>query len=240
MFNITDLNLIQEAQKQCESLAVGVYSDEAEKLKNGRQPIISCEDRKRIVGAIKGVDSVIEIADIEQLQMKREQLKSLIEESLASETLIPQEPKKYPIGFIQGTFDMFHSGHLNLINRAKLQCEKLIVGVNTDRLVEEYKKKTPIVQFEDRLRIVEAIKGVDEIVEMDDRNKIRAARELNFNALIMGNDWQGTEFYKIMEEELRRIGVDVVYLPYTQGISSSKLRKKIGKDECGNDLINSK
>lgn len=66
---------------------------------------------------------------------------------------------------------------------------------------------------------------------MDDRNKIRAARELGFNALIMGDDWKGTEFYRIMEEELKRCGVDVVYLPYTQGISSSELRIKIGKDE---------
>lgn len=78
---------------------------------------------------------------------------------------------------------------------------------------------------------------MDEVIGMDDRDKLRIAKELNFNALIMGDDWQGTEFYKRMEEKLARHGVEVVYLPYTQGISSSKLRKQIGKKQNENDII---
>lgn len=138
------------------------------------------------------------------------------------------ENKKYKVGFIQGTFDMFHVGHLNLIEKAKAQCQHLIVGVNTDELVQIYKKKIPVIPFEDRARIVAAIKGVDQVVKMSDRNKIKAARDYGFNALIMGSDWKGTEFYNIMEAELNKMGVDVVYLPYTKGISSTVLANKLG------------
>lgn len=99
-----------------------------------------------------------------------------------------------------------------------------------------YKNKTPIVPFEQRKEILEAIKGVSRVVGMEDRNKMKAAREIGFNALIMGNDWEGSEFYNIMEEELRGVGVDVVYLPYTQGISSTKLRATLGKDKDGKDI----
>lgn len=158
MFNILDLDTIEMASKQCEELVVGVYSDEIVEKSTGKMPIIHSEDRQRIVKAIKGVNRVIEISDIEQLKLKRYELKSLIEISAEQQINEVQTSKKYPIGFIQGTFDMFHVGHLNLINMAKLQCEKLIIGVNTDRLVQEYKQKVPIVRFEERLRIVEAIK----------------------------------------------------------------------------------
>lgn len=138
------------------------------------------------------------------------------------------EEKKYKIGFIQGTFDMFHVGHLNIIKRAKELCEYLIVGVNTDELVQDYKKKKPVISCDERLAIVMAIKYVDEAVIMKDRDKIEAARKYKFDALIMGNDWQGSDFYNKMQEELKKVNVDVVYLPYTQGTSSTILAEKLG------------
>lgn len=140
------------------------------------------------------------------------------------------EKKKYKIGFIQGTFDMFHMGHLNVIKRAKDLCEYLIVGVNTDELVEEYKHKRPIVSCEERLAIVMAIRYVDEAVIMKDRDKIEAARKYKFNALIMGSDWKGTDFYNKKQEELKKVNVDIVYLPYTEGTSSTILAEKLGID----------
>lgn len=237
MFSAKDLKRIQEAKENCETLVVGVYTDEMALAKEGRPVVIHCEDRKRIVNAIKGVSAVVEIESIEQLKGRREDLKTMVKQKLLQkDETVDEINKKYKIGFIQGTFDMFHFGHLNLINRAKTQCEELIVGVNTDELVKMYKDKTPIVSFEDRKAIVGAIKGVNQVIGMEDRNKIKAARKIGFNALIMGNDWEGTEFYNIMEEELRGLGVEVVYLPYTQGISSTKLRKAIGKDKNGNDI----
>jgi len=68
------------------------------------------------------------------------------------------------IGFTQGTFDMFHIGHLNLLKNARRQCDYLIVGVNTDELVESYKGKSTIVPFEERIAIVDSIRYVDETI----------------------------------------------------------------------------
>lgn len=234
MFNVEDLKRIQEAKEECEELIVGVYDDNLILEKEWKPAVIQCEERKRIVNAIKGVSGVVEIDDMEILK-RRGELASRIKDAMKQE---PEEEteKKYKTGFIQGTFDMFHFGHLNLVNRAKKQCEELIVGVNTDELVRMYKNKTPIVPFEQRKEILEAIKGVSRVVGMEDRNKMKAAREIGFNALIMGNDWEGSEFYNIMEEELRGVGVDIVYLPYTQGISSTKLRATLGKDKDGKDI----
>ena len=154
--------------------------------------------------------------------------------------------KKYSRGFIQGTFDMFHIGHLNLIKRAKEQCEYLIVGVNTDELVQEYKNKTPIIKQDERIAIVQELKSVDETVLMKDRDKLKAAKELNFDVNFMGDDWKGTEFYNKVEEELKKIGVDIVYFPYTKGTSSTILRQVLEKrleqieKSIANDKENSK
>ena len=94
--------------------------------------------------------------------------------------------KKYKIGFIQGTFDLFHIGHLNLIERAKQNCDYLIVGVNSDELVKDYKHKTPVIPLEERIRIIGALKDVDEAVVMEDRDKIAAAKKYNFEVIFMG------------------------------------------------------
>lgn len=139
------------------------------------------------------------------------------------------ENKRYRIGFIQGVFDMFHIGHLNVLRRAKDNCEILIVGVNSDELVREYKNKTPIVPFEERAEIVGALKYVDKVVKMTDRDKISAAKKYKFNALFMGDDWKGTDFYNEMEEKLKKENVDIVYFPYTHGTSSTILREKLLK-----------
>lgn len=139
------------------------------------------------------------------------------------------EEKKYKIGFIQGVFDLFHVGHLNLLKKAKQNCETLIVGVNSDELVQEYKNKTPMINYDERAEIVKAIKYVDEVVQMNDRDKIVAAKKYGFDVLFMGDDWKGTDFYNQMEEELKKEGVDIVYFPYTKSISSTIIRDKLLK-----------
>lgn len=139
------------------------------------------------------------------------------------------ETKKYNVGFVQGVFDLFHVGHLNLLKNAKANCNKLIVGVNADELVQEYKHKTPVINYEERAAIVAAMKYVDEVVKMTDRNKIAAAEKYKFDAIFMGDDWKGTPFYNEMEKRLKQIGVDIVYFPYTKSISSTKIREKLLK-----------
>lgn len=137
--------------------------------------------------------------------------------------------KKYKIGYTTGVYDMFHIGHLNILKRAKENCEYLIVGVSTDELVSNYKHKKPIIPFEDRLAIVEAIKYVDKVVAQDSMDKIVALDKFEFDVVFVGSDWQGTEKWNKIEEDFKARGVDVVYLSHTDGISSTILRDKLNE-----------
>lgn len=139
--------------------------------------------------------------------------------------------KKYKIGYTTGVFDMFHIGHLNILRRAKEQCDYLIVGVSTDETVESYKHKTPIIKFEERFAIVEAIKYVDKVVPQTSMNKMDAYKELKFDALFHGSDWKGSEMYNRLSEEFSKVGVDVVFLPHTDGVSSTMIREKMDEHE---------
>lgn len=131
--------------------------------------------------------------------------------------------KHYRVGYTTGVFDLFHIGHLNILRRAKEQCDYLIVGVSTDELVRREKNKTPIIPFDERMQIVEAIKYVDKVVPQADKNKLGAYLCLKFDAMFVGSDWEGTPQWKKFEEELAPYGVDIVYLSYTDGVSSTKL-----------------
>ena len=138
--------------------------------------------------------------------------------------------KKYKVGYTTGVFDMFHIGHLNILRRAKEQCEYLIVGVSTDELVQMYKNKTPIIPFEERKQIIEAIKYVDEVVPQVDRDKLKAQEKIKFDVMFVGDDWKGKPLFVEVEKELRNRGVDLVYFPYTKSISSTILRGKINDE----------
>lgn len=133
------------------------------------------------------------------------------------------------IGYTTGVFDMFHIGHLNILQRAKDQCDYLIVGVSTDELVEHDKHKRPIIPFEDRCRIIGAIKYVDAVVPQIDKNKLAAYHrlDLKFHKMFVGSDWQNTSVWKKYEEQFAPLGVEIIYLPHTDGISSSLLRNKL-------------
>lgn len=132
--------------------------------------------------------------------------------------------KKYKIGYTQGVYDMFHVGHLNLINHAKEHCDYLIVGINSDNLVQQYKNKTPVICEEERRLIVENLKSVDKAIVVNTLDKTKALKQLQFNAIFIGDDWKGNHRWLKTELELRQYGVDVVYLPHTPHISSTILR----------------
>lgn len=134
--------------------------------------------------------------------------------------------KKYKIGYTQGTYDMFHIGHLNLLRQAKDRCEKLIVGINSDALVQEYKNKTPVVNENDRMEIVSELRCVDNVVKCDTLKKTDAWEKLHFDAIFIGNDWKGNARWEQTEKDLAPLGADVVYLKHTDGISSTILRDK--------------
>lgn len=132
--------------------------------------------------------------------------------------------KKYKIGYTQGVYDMFHIGHLNLINRAKEYCDYLIVGVNADELVYYYKHKMPIINEYERQMIVSNIKAVDKCVIATTLDKVEAWNQLHFDAIFIGDDWKGNARWEQTEKDLALYGAQVIYLPHTEGISSTMLR----------------
>ena len=229
MLETRDINAINIAKEECEELIVAVYSDEMyEKLK-GEKPAFSAEKRKQLAESVKGVTCAIIIDDQEQLynnDRKKELIKLINKEKKQEKNNDDSSKKMYENGCIQAAMDMFHYGHLNLINNAKKYCKNLTVAVNSDDLIQRYKNKTPIVSCKDRMKIISAIKGVDRVVEIDHRDKVKAAKELQFDALLMGDDWKDTPFYKEQEEKLGAIGVKIVYLPRTPNVSSTDIRKE--------------
>lgn len=140
--------------------------------------------------------------------------------------------KKYKIGYTTGVFDMFHIGHLNILKRSKEQCDYLIVGVSTDEVVRSYKNKTPIIPFEERIAIVKELKCVDLAVPQTSMNKMEAWEKYHFDALFHGSDWKGSNMYNKLIEEFSTVGVDVVFLPHTENVSSTLLSEVLHKLYC--------
>lgn len=140
--------------------------------------------------------------------------------------------KKYRIGFTTGVFDLFHVGHLNLLERCKEQCNYLIVAVCDDDYVHNIKHKEPVIELDDRMRIIGALKCVDEVVRItteEVEDKMLALKKYKFDVLFSGDDWKGTPRYNKTEEQFKSLGASIEYLPYTQGVSTTDIKKKINK-----------
>ena len=139
--------------------------------------------------------------------------------------------KKYKIGYTTSVYDMFHIGHLNILKRAKEQCEVLIVGVTTDALCHARKGKYPIIPEADRMAIVAEMKCVDQVVPQEDMDKLAAVSKYHADAVFVGSDWKGTDAWNRYEKEFAEVGCTVVYLDHTDGISSTILREKLNAGE---------
>lgn len=127
------------------------------------------------------------------------------------------------IGYLEGTFDLFHIGHLNFIEEAKKKCDFLIVGVYSDEVVYSYKGRFPIIPCKDRIRVLKALKSIDSVLQLHERNKIKAYQKLRYNILFMSTDWKFSPEYAQLEDSLRVFNVDVIWIPYLQGISTSTI-----------------
>jgi len=132
--------------------------------------------------------------------------------------------KKYEVGYTTGVFDLFHVGHLNILRNAKEQCQYLIVGVTVDELVS-YKQKKAFIPLKERMEIVGSIKYVDKVVPQTDLDKMLAWEKFKYDVLFVGSDWKGTDRWEMYERQLKGVGVNVVYLPYTKETSSTQLRE---------------
>lgn len=156
-------------------------------------------------------------------------MSSQMQQALQSNSSI--ERKKYHVGYISGVFDLFHIGHLNMFKRAKEQCDYLIVGVMNDESVVKNKKTLPYIPFEERIEIVRSCKYVDEAVEIptEDASSDEAYRRYQFDVQFMGSDYADSSWWQAKREEFRRKGSDIVFFPYTESTSSTKLKALIAK-----------
>ena len=139
--------------------------------------------------------------------------------------------EKHKIGYTTGVFDMFHIGHLNILKRAKEQCEFLIVGVTTDELCSQRKQKYPIICESDRIAIVAELRCVDQVVLQENMDKLEAVKKYRADAVFVGSDWKGTDAWNKYEKEFAEVGCTVVYLDHTDGISSTILRDRLNAGE---------
>lgn len=134
------------------------------------------------------------------------------------------------IGYMTGVFDLFHIGHLNIIKNSRELCDKLIIGITTDELILEYKKKNAVIPFEERCEIVRNIKGVSSVVPQYDMDKLDAWKRYKFDIMFVGDDWYQTPKWRDIEDSLKKVGVKIIYFPYTKGTSSTKINKILDKE----------
>ena len=141
-----------------------------------------------------------------------------------------EETKPYGVGLLMGVFDLFHIGHLNLIRRAKAQCRYLRVGVLADELVYSFKQIRPTIPQEERMEILRALRDVDEVVLIETQNDVSRLNEWRkrpFDCFFSGDDYAGNPYWAWEQEELRKLGADIVFFPYTKERSSSMIRREL-------------
>jgi len=132
--------------------------------------------------------------------------------------------KKETVVFTSGSWDLFHRGHLNVLRRSKELGDKLVVGVSTDELIAEYKGAPPVIPFDDRMEIVAAINCVDVVVRQTVLTEIAQLQEYQVDIVTIGDDWK--DRYLEGLEWMKQHG-KVVYLPYTEGVSTTSIKRKI-------------
>ncbi len=137
------------------------------------------------------------------------------------------------VGFTTGVYDLFHIGHLNLLRNARAMCDKLIVGVSTDELVA-YKSKKAIIPFTERMEIIRSIRHVDAVIPQESMDKFEMWKKMKFDVMFVGDDWYQSERWQELEKQFTKVGVRIVYFPYTKGTSSTLLNEvllRIRNDE---------
>jgi glycerol-3-phosphate cytidylyltransferase len=131
------------------------------------------------------------------------------------------------VGYAPGAYDLFHIGHLNILKHAKSECDYLIAGVVSDEMCLLTKGKLPVVPLDERLAIVGAISYVDEAVAEVVRDKTETWKSVQFDVIFKGDDWRGTSKGDKLEADFAKLGVEVVYFPYTMHTSSTMLRRHL-------------
>lgn len=139
------------------------------------------------------------------------------------------EEKKIKRVFTSGSFDLFHVGHLNILRKSAALGDELIVGVSTDELIEEYKGMKPVIPFFQRVRIVEAVDCVTKVVKQTKLTDIAQLLREDIDIVTIGDDWKG-KYLEGIEWMKSQSGKEVVYFPYTKGISTTEIKRRIIKE----------
>ncbi|MFW6130633.1 MAG: adenylyltransferase/cytidyltransferase family protein [Atribacterota bacterium] len=134
--------------------------------------------------------------------------------------------KKYKIIFTAGTWDLFHTGHLNILKKAKKLGDKLIVGVSTNKLVKRYKKCNPILNYKQRFAIIKELKCVDKVIKQTNIFDVKQFKKLKADIFVIGDDWKGREHLQKGLKWLKNNNY-IYYIPYTKGLSTSMIKEKI-------------
>jgi glycerol-3-phosphate cytidylyltransferase len=129
------------------------------------------------------------------------------------------------VGYAPGVFDLFHVGHLNILRHAATLCDRLVVGVVSDEMAVRAKGITPVIPLAERLEIIRSLRMVDEAVPETVPEKLQVWEELRFDVIFKGDDWKNTPKGEKLESDFARVGVEVVYFPYTVHTSSTMLRE---------------
>lgn len=128
--------------------------------------------------------------------------------------------------YTAGTYDLFHYGHLNILLKAKLLGTKLIVGVSTDALISKYKGLKPIICYKDRVAIINSLKCVDKVIKQSTFFDVKQLKRYNISTIVLGDDWKGKSFPEL-KKCLKELKIEMVYVPYTKRLSTSKIKEKI-------------
>lgn len=133
------------------------------------------------------------------------------------------------VGYAPGAYDLFHVGHLRLLERARERCDVLVVGVVNDDLAEQQRGERPAVPLAERMAVVAALPWVDDVVEDPSSDKAVIWETVRFDRIFKGDDWKGTPKGDRLEAVMVERGVEVVYLTYTKDISSTQLRRDLSE-----------
>ena len=128
------------------------------------------------------------------------------------------------IGYTSGVFDLFHIGHLNILKKAKKNCDYLIVAVTNDSLTLKLKNKKPVIPFKERFEIVKSIKFVDKVVEEKVDDKLLAKKKYKFDIIFKGDDWKNSKKWKVLKREFKKMNIKVLFLKYTKNTSSTLIK----------------
>ena len=248
---VAQLDVIEQARVRCDRLLARVRTDEQVERLEGVPPVMPLDERVRLVAALRDVDDV-DVADDDPVPVPTEPGLAYVFSDAAtpdrSEVLRPRaEGRRLPeaadligtpspalqrdartrTGYAPGGWDMFHVGHLRILERARAQCDRLVVGVVTDDSLVAAKGRPPMVPFAHRAAVVAAFGLVDEVVTDTSSDKRLAWERVRFDVLFKGDDWQGTPKGDRLEAEMAQVGVQLRYFPYTPHTSSTALRSAL-------------